>query len=171
MKMKTRLALIATLLILTTICYGQQDKNWDKWIWLIGDWKGEGGGQPGQGGGTFSFSFDLDKNIIVRKSHSEYPATENKPKITHDDLMIVYVDAIDSSIKAIYFDNEGHIINYSVVNTDKSITLTSFKTSNAPIFRLTYDLLQNGMVNTRFEMSRDGVNFMTYVEGKSRKIK
>jgi hypothetical protein len=171
MKMKTRLALIATFLILTTICYGQQDKNWDKWIWLIGDWKGEGGGQPGQGGGTFSFSFDLDKNIIVRKSHSEYPATENKPKITHDDLMIVYVDAIDSSIKAIYFDNEGHIINYSVVNTNKSITLTSFKTSNAPIFRLTYDLLENGMVNTRFEMSRDGVNFMTYVEGKSRKIK
>ncbi len=169
--MKTRLALIAIFFVLTTICNGQQNTNWDKWSWLMGEWIGEGGGQPGQGGGTFSFSFDLDKNIIVRKSHSEYPATDNKPKTIHDDLMIVYFDASDSSIKAIYFDNEGHIINYSVMYTDKSITLTSLKTTNTPIFRLTYDLLENEIVNTRFEMSRDGVNFMTYVEGKSKKLK
>lgn len=171
MKMKTRLVLIATLLVFTTICYGQKNTNWDKWSWLMGEWKGEGGGQPGQGGGTFSFSFDLDKNIIIRKSHSEYPASDNKPKIILDDLMIVYFDASDSSIKAIYFDNESHIINYSVEYADKSITLTSLKAPNAPTFRLTYDLLENEMINTRFEMSRDGVNFMTYVEGKSKKIK
>jgi hypothetical protein len=169
--MKTKLALIATFLVLTAICYGQQNPNWDKWSWLMGEWKGEGGGQPGQGGGTFSFSFDLDKNIIVRKSHSEYPATDNKPKIIHDDLMIIYFDGSDSSTKAIYFDNEGHIIYYSVVYTDKSITLTSLKAPNTPTFRLTYDLPENEMINTKFEMSRDGVNFMTYIEGKSKKIK
>ena len=169
--MKIRLALITTFILLTAISYGQQNTNWDKWSWLIGEWKGEGSGQPGQGGGTFSFSFDLEKNIIVRKSHSEYPATNNKPKIIHDDLMVVYFDAIDSSTKAIYFDNEGHIINYSVVCTDKSITLTSIKAPNAPIFRLTYDLLESKMVNTKFEMSRDGINFMAYIEGKSKKIK
>lgn len=168
--MKIRLALITTFLVLITICYGQQNINWDKWSWLIGEWKGEGSGQPGQGEGIFSFSFDLDKNIIVRKSHSEYPATENKPKIIHDDLMIVFFDTNDGSTKAVYFDNEGHIINYSVAYTDKSIALTSLKAPNAPIFRLTYYLLENEMVNTRFEMSRDGVNFMTYIEGKSKKI-
>ncbi len=169
--MKIRQALIATFLVLTAICYGQQNTNCEKWNWLMGEWIGEGGGQPGQGGGTFSFSYDLDKNIIVRKSHSEYPATDNKPKIIHDDLMIVYFDAGDSSSKAIYFDNEGHIINYSVAYTDKSITLTSLKASNSPFFRLTYDLLENEKINTKFEISRDGVKFMTYVEGKSRKIK
>lgn len=168
--MKTKQILITTFLLFATNCWAQQNTNLDNWNWLIGVWVGEGSGQPGKGGGSFSFSFDLDKNIIVRKSHSEYPATKNKPKIIHDDLMIIYFDAIDSLSKAIYFDNEGHIINYNVVLAEKSITLTSLKMQNTPIFRLTYDLLENEIVNTRFEISQDGANFMTYVEGKSKKI-
>ncbi len=135
--MKIRLALIATFLAWAMICYGQQNTQWDRWSWLMGEWKGEGGGQPGQGGGTFSFSFDLDKNIIVRKSHSEYPATDTKPKIIHDNLMIIYFDASEGSTKVIYFDNEGHTINYSVTYADKLITLTSLKAPNVPIFRQT----------------------------------
>jgi hypothetical protein len=39
-----------------------------------------------------------------------------------------------------------------------------------PVFRLTYTLLSDGMVNTKFEMSQDGKTFMTYIEGKSKKI-
>jgi len=41
---------------------------------------------------------------------------------------------------------------------------------NVPVFRLTYTLLENETVNTKFEMSRDGVNFTTYIEGKSKKL-
>jgi hypothetical protein len=169
--MKTKLILAATLLALTVTCFGQQNLTRNNWTWLMGEWKGEGSGQPGQGGGTFSFSYDLDKKIIVRKSHSEYPATDNKPKVIHDDLMVVYFDAGESPSKAIYFDNEGHIINYTITYADKSITLTSIKVPNSPVFRLTYTLLENDLVNTKFEMSRDGVNFMTYIEGKSKKTK
>ncbi|MDD3387324.1 MAG: hypothetical protein PHC48_02260 [Prevotella sp.] len=169
--MKKKLAFLVTFLVLTTICYAQQSTSFGNWGWLLGEWIGEGSGKPGQGGGTFSFSYDLDKNIIVRKSHSEYPAAGNKPQIIHDDLMIVYPDANDKTTKAMYFDNEGHVINYTVSLTDKLITLTSLPSSNAPIFRLTYELLDQEIVNTKFEMSRDGVNFMTYVEGKSKKMK
>ena len=169
--MKTRLIFFVTFLVFTTFCYGQQNTNLDKCSWLLGEWIGEGGGQPGQGGGTFSFSFDLDKNIIVRKSHSEYPTNGDKPKIIHDDLMIIYFEASDNSTKAMYFDNEGHIINYSVLFTDKSVTLTSSKVPNSPIFILTYNLLENEIVNTKFEMTLDGVNFKTYVEGKSKRLK
>ena len=39
-----------------------------------------------------------------------------------------------------------------------------------PIFRLTYTLLGDKTVNTTFAMSQDGVNFMTYIEGKSSRI-
>ncbi|MDP4278001.1 MAG: hypothetical protein Q8914_10285 [Bacteroidota bacterium] len=169
--MKTKLLLSATLLALTVMCFGQQSLTGDNWSWLMGEWKGEGIGQPGQGGGTFSFAYDLDKNIIVRKSHSEYPAKDNKPKIIHDDLMVVYFDASESSSKAMYFDNEGHIINYTITCADKSIILTSIKVANTPVFRLTYTLLETDLVNTKFEMSRDGANFMTYIEGKSKKTK
>jgi hypothetical protein len=164
--------IIMTIVVLgfITTCFGQQSTTWDKWNWIMGEWEGEGNGQPGQGSGSFSFKQDLDKNILTRRSHSEYPATANKPLIIHDDLMIVYPDQQSSPAKAIYFDNEGHIINYTITFPDKSIVLTSDKNS-MPVFRLTYVLLDNGMVNTKFEMSKDGENFMTYVEGKSRKIK
>jgi len=83
--------------------------------------------------------------------------------------MVVYFDVGESPTKAIYFDNEGHVINYTIAYADKSITLTSNKVANTPIFRLTYTLFENDVVNTKFEMSRDGVNFMTYIEGKSKK--
>lgn len=152
---------------LFSICSSQNIPDWDRWSWLIGDWIGEGGGQPGQGTGTFSFSFDLDKNILIRKSHSEYPATANTPKVTHDDLMIIYLDSNGDSNKAVYFDNERHTIFYSVTFPDNSIIFTSEKSANSPIFRLVYSQLDRETVNIRFEMSKDGLNFMTYVEGKS----
>jgi hypothetical protein len=167
--MKTGFLFFITVFIMTLPCSGQQNGKWDKWSFLIGEWQGEGSGQPGNGGGSFSFAFDLDKNVLIRKSHSEYPATETKPKIIHDDLMIVYSDASNNTEKAIYFDNEGHIINYSVTQSDKSIVLTSDKVANAPVFRLTYTFLNNNTVDTRFEMSQDGEKFMTYIEGVSRK--
>jgi hypothetical protein len=167
--MKTKLLIIAIVAILSMPCAGQQVTKWDKWSFLIGEWRGEGSGQPGQGGGSFSFAFDLDKNVLIRKSHSEYPATETKPKIIHDDLMIVYSDAANSPLKAVYFDNEGHVINYSVKYSEESITLTSDKIANVPVFRLTYTFIDNNTVDTKFEMSQDGEKFMTYIEGKSRK--
>lgn len=169
--MKIKLCLTIGLIMIATTCFGQQNSPWMKWSWLLGEWKGEGNGQPGQGSGIFTFKPDLNDKILVRKSHSEYPATSGKPAIVHDDLLIVYVDNSGNPSKAIYFDNEGHTINYSINYIDKSIVLLSDKIQNIPIFRLTYTLLDNESIDTKFEMSRDGEKFMTYIEGKSKKIK
>lgn len=169
--MRTKLIVTIALIGFIATSFGQKNSSWDKWNWLTGEWAGEGSGQPGQGGGTFSFKPDLDQNILVRKSHSEYPATANKPKVIHDDLMIIYLGDTGIASKAIYFDNEGHTINYSITYSDKSIAFTSDKIPNVPVFRLTYSLLDDATVNTKFEMSQDGEKFMTYIEGKSRKVK
>jgi len=168
--MKKKLQITAIFIVLALSGFSQPKTGWEKWTWLMGEWQGEGSGQPGQGGGTFEFAFDLDKNVIVRKSHSEYPATENTPETIHDDLMIIYVEG-KSEPKAIYFDNEGHTINYSISFGANSIVMTSSKVENTPVFRLTYTLLDDNRINTAFEMSQDGQNFMTYLEGKSEKIK
>ena len=155
------------MIITTSFC--QQVTAWSKWSWLIGEWKGEGNGQPGQGGGTFTFNQDLNNKILVRKSHSEYPATSGKPATVHDDLLIVYLDLSANPSKAIYFDNEGHTINYSITYADNLIVLLSDKIPNVPIFKLTYTSLDKNTIDTKFEMSRDGEKFMTYIEGKSKK--
>lgn len=169
--MRAKLILSIACIGLMGTCFGQSSPNWNKWNWLIGEWVGEGSGQPGQGDGTFSFKPDLDQKILVRKSHSEYPATVNKPQVIHDDLMVVYLDYSGNASKAIYFDNEGHTINYAVSYAEKSIVLTSDKMPNVPVFRLTYSLLDDATVNTKFELSQDGEKFMTYIEEKSKKMK
>ena len=167
--MKAKLLLTIGLLSILTTGFGQQTPPWEKWSWLLGEWKGEGSGQPGPGSGTFTFTPDLSNKILVRKSHSEYPATSNKPEVVHDDLLIVYLDFSGNPSKAIYFDNEGHTINYSITYTDKTIILLSDRIPNFPVFRLTYTFIDAGLINIKFEMSRDGEHFMTYIEGKAKK--
>jgi hypothetical protein len=161
-----RILVLAVLLAgLPILGFAQSGPNWENWSWLVGDWKGEGSGQPGQGSGNFSLQFDLNKKILVRKNHSEYPAAAGKPAAVHDDLMIVYPES-GTSNKAIYFDNEGHVIHYTASFADKSITLLSAKAPNQPVFRLTYTQVDSKTVSIRFEMSQDGTTFRTYLEGK-----
>jgi hypothetical protein len=169
--MKTKLMAAIVCLVFFDDPYAQHAPAWDKWDWLIGDWLGEGSGAPGQGGGSFSFKLDLDKRILVRKSHSEYPAADGKPPLVHEDLLIVYPDPSGIADQAIYFDNEGHVIQYTLAYADKAIVFTSDKIPGAPVFRLTYARLDDGTVNTEFAMSRDGEKFTPYVAGRSRKVK
>src|SRR5215813_7620141 len=71
---------------------------------LVGDWQGEGGGKPGQAsGGGFSFTFELQGKVLVRRSFSEYAATPERPGFRHDDLMVVYQDQGGKGFRAIYF--------------------------------------------------------------------
>jgi hypothetical protein len=167
MRIKFLIAMALGLKIL--ICQAQDKDNWDKLNWLTGTWLGEGNGKPGKGGGTFSFSFDLNKNILVRKSHSEYKSNKKDSRITHEDLMVIYPESGEKLMKALYFDNEGHIIEYTVSYSGKSVIFLSEKQANAPIFRLIYTPLDTCIVNTKFEISADGINFNTYIEGISKR--
>ena len=147
--------------------------NWDKWKFLIGEWVGEGNGQPGQGSGSFTFGTDLDSKILVRKNHTEFPATKDKPAFVHNDLLFIYPDYTGTASKAIYFDNEGHVINYTITYTDNSIVFTSEAIPNAPRFRLSYIQLGKDTVNIKFEFAspQNQEEFKTYLEGKSIKTK
>lgn len=169
--MRTKLLLAAALLSIVALCHAQQNQKWEKWGWLMGAWKGEGSGKPGQGAGSFAFSFDLNSQVIVRRSHTEFPEVKGKPATTHDDLLIVYSDPAGGAEKAVYFDNEGHVINYTVSFIDNSIILTSEKTENTPVFRLTYSPVDKQTVDVNFDMSQDGKNFVTYLEGKSKRAR
>jgi hypothetical protein len=170
--MKSKLFVIVTILFLSIPSFAQQNSDsWNDLRFLIGNWKGEGSGSPGQGEGTFTFKLDLDNNILVRTSHSEYPATANKPATIHDDLMIIYRDHTGIPNRAIYFDNENHIINYSITFLEnKVVVFTSDKIPNVPAFRLTYASIDNITVNIKFELSQDGEKFFTYIDGKAKRV-
>ena len=171
---KMKKTIISILILSSAIsCFGQDkmqeniSQKWEKLRWLLGAWKGEGTGKPGEGAGTFAFYADLDGDIIVRKNHTEFPAAQNKPATVHDDLMVIYTDQKTKSQAAIYFDNEGHTINYSVTYLDNSVVFTSERSGNIPAFRLTYTPEGKDTVDITFDMSREDGKFVTYLEGKS----
>ena len=169
--MKLKYLLTIVLLAAVTNSFSQQNKAWSKWGFLMGEWTTEGNGRPGKGKGNFSFKTDLDGKILKRKSKSEYAAVDSKTKNEHEDLMIIYLDETENPSKAVYFDNEGHTIFYSITYSDKSIVLISDKQKDSPTFRLTYTAVDVKTVSTKFEVAADGENFKTYIEGKSVKKK
>jgi hypothetical protein len=169
-----KLLVTAFLLISSLLLFGQQPKNpWEKWSHLIGEWVGEGNGQPGQGEGKFSFQTDLDGKILIRKNRTAFPETANSKAFVHEDLLIVYPGAEGTPQEAIYFDNEGHTIKYKVSFTENSIVLTSDLAANAPRFRLSYITIDSKTVKTDFEMAspQKPEEFKMYLSGKAFRVK
>jgi hypothetical protein len=146
--------------------------NWDAWQYLIGEWIGEGGGQPGQGGSVMTFEFDLQRQVLLRRNHMDFIATKDRPAFAHDDLTVIHPDE-GGTMRGTYYDNEGHIIQYTVspiVNQD-TIIFISDPLPAAPRFRNTYLKGKNGTVLTRFEIAPPGnpEGFAVYVEGVVKK--
>ena len=139
------------------------DKAWKDWQFLLGDWVGEGTGQPGQGTGGFTFAPDLQGQVLIRKSHAEYPATDKRPAYTHNDLMVVYGEA--GHTRADYYDNEGHVIRYTVTlaPSGDSATFLSESSAQAPQFRLTYTKKAANELTIKFEIAPPGKAMATYI--------
>ena len=147
--------------------------NWQPYEFLLGEWEGGHEGDPKAGHGIFSFNFDLDRNILVRKSHTVFPDTPERHGYVHDDLLIIYTENT-GDMRGIYFDNEEHVIHYQVsLSADgKTITLESKPEPAAPQFRFTYIKTADDTMMNRFEMTPPGKPgaFFTYLEGTSRRI-
>ena len=138
---------------------GTTDRRPEPWAglrFLVGDWKGEGG--PDSGRGEFSFHFELGREILVRRSFAEYPATGNRAAFRHDDLLVVYAEPGHPELAAIYFDGEGHVIHYLVTGTadGKSAVFLSESVGGAPHYRLTYERVSDDGVDVKFEIAPPG---------------
>ena len=166
-----------TMLLGVPRCSWSQDKTDPRadYRFLLGEWVGEGEGQPGKGSAQFTFLTELDGKVLVRKHRAEIPAAGGRPAAKHEDLLIVYRGADGKRNKAIYFDNEDHVIQYSVVLSDdkKSLVFISDPDPSAPRFRLTYAKAKDESLKIKFEFSPPGKpdEFKTYVEGSARKKK
>ena len=145
--------------------------DWSSFQFLIGEWVGEGSGAPGEATGSSIFSFDLQNTVMTRKSYADYPAANNRPAFRHDDLMIIYQE--NKSIKTIYFDNEGHVINYSVSLSKDLNTITFVSDINpaAPRFRLIYTKSGENSMKISFEFAHPGKpeEFSKYLDGVIKK--
>ena len=145
-------------------------EDWGPAQFLIGQWTGEGGGQPGAASaGDFSFTPDLQGAILVRRSFAEYPAANGKPAFRHDDLTVVYRDAASRQLKAAYWDNEGHMIPYAVRAAAGGVVFESEGPRSAMRYRLSYTNAGKDRVKIQFELAEPGKDFAAYIEASARR--
>jgi hypothetical protein len=128
------------------------EARWKGLAFLVGNWTGAGGGQPGQGSGKFSFRPDLNGQIMVRKNSN---ALDNGQK--HEDLLVVYGDGPDSALRGMYFDSEGHVIRYRVTVPEPGRAVFESE-GEGPRYRLSY-WLEGKVLKGKFE-----VGDRTYLE-------
>jgi len=165
---------VILLLVFVQSSLSQEVKTgWERWEYMMGEWKGEGSGQPGEGSGMFTLKPKLGGNILERKGKTEIAATATHPALLHEDVMIIYKNWEGNPAKAIYFDNESHVINYDITYSDNKIVLTSEPNPSMPRFRLIYEKLEEKGLNIRFEIAMPNApeEFKMYLEGKNRKVK
>jgi len=165
---------VAGLLPLSSASSAQETTSgWALFEYLLGDWVGEGGGQPGQGTGEFSFHPDLQNRILVRKNYAAYPPTKDRPGFRHDDLMVVYRESDNASPRALYFDSEGHVPHYSITASSdkKTIEFLSEVLPSSPRYRLTYVRTGSDTLTLKFEIAPPGKpdSFSTYIEAKAKR--
>jgi hypothetical protein len=146
------------LLILAATCAGAQTADPFKAIqFLTGDWAGEGAGSPGESAGACSFALDLQGKVLIRKSYAV------SAQGRHDDLMVVYFDESSKNLKAIYFDNEGHIIHYTVESGPDSAVFRNEQ------YRLTYRKSGGDKLAMDFDIAAQGKPFANYLHATLRK--
>jgi hypothetical protein len=150
------------------------DDAWGPYRFLVGEWTGEGGGEPGRGSGRFSFAWDLKEKVLVRRNRAEYPPAKGGPAVIHEDLMIIYRTDRAGPARAIYFDNEGHVINYvaSFSADGRTLTFLSDASPAAPRFRLSYTKGGDDSLTIKFEIAPPNQPdaFNTYLQGSARRL-
>ena len=173
------IALLALLLFACSSTSAQiqaqqlQPDPWKDFEFLLGEWSWTGGGHPGQATiGTCTFKRDLDGTVLRRNVHLEYPATRDRAAFTHDDLLYVYRDPADSSLRAIFFDNENHIIRYAVTVNPDSIQFLSDAAPGGTRARMTYKRVAPDSVSETFELAPPGKpgEFTKYVEFVAKRV-
>ncbi len=153
--------LLLLSILYSVACLAAAD-DWGPLQFLLGTWAGEGGGQPGQAAGKFTFTPDLQGRVLIRRNFAEYPAANGKPAFRHDDLMIVHRDGEAKVLKATYYDNEGHVIHYVVQPSSAGAVFVS---EGSPVrYRLTYTRQSADKIQTKFEIAPPGKEFASYVE-------
>ena len=135
---------------------------------VIGEWQAIDT-PPGESG-SFTFTLAAGGHAIVRTNQADYAATPEHPASRHEDLLVIYSET--GSLKADYFDSEGHVIRYGVtMRAPNVVVLVSAPNLREPRYRLTYTAGAGGVLLGSFETAPPGSPdaFRPYLSWKARR--
>jgi hypothetical protein len=141
--------------------------QWKSLAFLEGTWEAKAQGNGGAAAaGAYTFRRELGGHIMAR--HSTTDAGCKGPDTfdcDHGDLLYIYADMPGQPLKAIYFDNEGHVIHYDVSTpTPTTVMFLSDPATPGPQFRLVYEKKESRMFG-KFQMHMPGqTEWKSYLE-------
>ncbi len=165
-------AILALLLFVTTVgaqtsADSSADMPLQKIAFLFGEWTARGDTELGAAEGVCSFAPEIGNRLVVRRSWVKY-GSGRAAGTRHEDLLLVYVEATDPRLRAIFFDGEGHVIHYSVtVPSPNKAVFESEPSQPGPKYRLTHTVTDKTL-ETKFEVAPPGQSkYQTYVSGSA----
>jgi hypothetical protein len=140
---------------------------WKALAFLEGTWDAhtQAGSASAQGNGMYTFKHELKNHVLVRQSKSAACKGPANYDCEHSDVLYVYQEAENQPVKAIYFDNEGHVIHYTVSTPDSSTAIfISEASASGPQFQLVYNL-KAAVMSGKFQMRMPGqTEWKSYLE-------
>ena len=123
---------------------------------LEGTWdaKTQQGTAGAAASGTYTFVKELGGHILARHTTTADCKGPASYDCDHGDLLYVYPEG--ATLKAIYFDNEGHVIHYNVAASDpNSVVFLSDAAIPGPQVRLAYER-KGAVMSGKFQMRMPG---------------
>ena len=152
-----RSLLLIGLLSGTSLC-AQSTDAWKPLRCLLGTWeaKTQGGSAGAAVAGDYTFRLELKDHVLARHTLTAACKGPAEYDCEHSDLLYIYGDS------AIYFDNEGHVIQYSVT-APRPNTAVFLSSGAGAQYRLTYES-KGDVLEGRFEIRAPGKSdFQTYL--------
>jgi hypothetical protein len=167
---------VLALLITPGIISSQMTKRDSLWLLLkpfVGEWEGEGGGQPGKGKYERSYQFILNKRFIEIRNKSTYEPTTQHPKgEVHEDIGYFSYDNSRKTFMLRQFHVESFVIQYKIdsISPDKkTIVFISESIENIPTgyrAKETYRLISDNEIEETFEIAEPNKDFAVYSKVK-----
>ena len=152
------------LLTAGTLCAQGAADAWAPLRFLMGTWEAKGKGAGVEGTGWYAFQTDLKDHVLVRRSGTKDCKGPADFNCDHSDVLYVYPGTGPGVYRAIYFDNEGHVIHYDVTVSGMSAVMLSDAKLPGPQFRLVYER-KGDVMNGKFEMKPPGqTEWRSYLE-------
>jgi hypothetical protein len=167
--MRRILLLFLTSFLLVPAAFAQDSAadlaKWKPLQFLVGNWEAKTAGSEVKSIGTYSFQPELNGTILARHGTAESCKGPKDFDCDHHDRLYVYHDAtVESGMRAIYFDNEGHVIRYIVTVPSAAKVVFQSEAGPGPQFRLTYELV-NGTMLGKFQVAAAGqTEYHSYLE-------
>ena len=177
--MKQIIFLVLFFPALASAQLSKRDSLWLPVNFFVGNWEGEGTGEPGAGKYERSYQWTLDKKFIEVHNKSVYPPSEknkNKGEV-HQDIGYISYDGINKIFKLRQFHTEGFVNQYKLdsISADKrTIVFISEAIENIPAgfrARESYTLVSHDEFIEKFEIAEPGKDFELYTQVRMKRKK